>query len=112
MAQIKGITVTLWDKVQMGYDDLRQPVYEETPVLIDNVLVSPTSSTEIVETLNLFGKKVVYNIGIPKGDTHEWENRKVSFFGQDFQTIGFCTEGIEANVPLQWNKKIQVARYE
>ena len=112
MAHINGITVVLWDKVQTGMDSLRQPIYEETPIMVDNVLVSPTTSSEVVESLNLYGKKVIYNIGIPKGDTHEWENRKVSFFGQDFQTIGFVTEGIESNIPLQWNKKIQAARYE
>ena len=112
MAKIKGITVTLWQKTQTGIDDLRQPIYEEIPVLIDNVLVSPTTSQEIVESLNLYGKKVVYNIAIPKGDMHDWENCKVSFFGQDFKTVGLMTEGIDANIPLQWNKKIQAARYE
>lgn len=112
MAKIKGITVTLWEKTQTGLDELRQPIYEETPILVDNVLVSPTTSSEVVESLNLYGKRAVYNIAIPKGDTHEWENRKISFFGQDFQSFGFVTEGIEANIPLEWNKKIQVAKYE
>lgn len=110
--KIVGITVTLWDRVQTGTDKLRQPIYEEVPTEVQNVLVSPTTSSEIVESLNLYGKKAVYVIGIPKGDTHEWENRKISFFGQDFQSIGFVTEGIEANIPLEWNKKIQVAKYE
>lgn len=110
--KIVGITVTLWDRVQTGTDSLRHPVYEEVPTEVQNVLVSPTTSSEIVESLNLYGKKAVYVIGIPKGDTHEWENRKISFFGQDFQSIGFVTEGIEANIPLEWNKKIQVAKYE
>lgn len=110
--KIVGITVTLWDRVQTGTDSLRQPIYEEVPTEVQNVLVSPTTSSEIVESLNLYGKKAVYVIGIPKGDTHEWENRKISFFGQDFQSIGFVTEGIEANIPLEWNKKIQVAKYE
>jgi len=112
MAQIAGMTITLWDKVQKGTDSLNAPIYEETAELVDNVIVAPVSSDEVVDSLNLYGKKAVYKLGIPKGDTHVWEDRKVSFFGRDFQTFGIALEGIEANIPLQWNKQIMVATYE
>ena len=35
----------------------------------------------------------------------------VEFFGQRFRTYGDVTEGIEAMIPLQWNKKVKVERY-
>jgi hypothetical protein len=35
----------------------------------------------------------------------------VDFFGHSWRVIGFGTEGIEANIPLSWNKKIMVERY-
>jgi hypothetical protein len=36
----------------------------------------------------------------------------VEFFGQRFRTIGFPTQGIEELIPLAWNKKVKVERYE
>ena len=109
---LTGITVTLYDKTQTGTDPLGAPIYEETPIQIEDVLVAPTSSQEILDATNLYGKKAVYTLAIPKGDTHEWENRKVSFFGQDWKTFGIPLEGIECDIPLRWNKKVTVEKYE
>ena len=60
---------------------------------------------------NLFGKKAVYTLAIPKGDTHKWEDSVVEFFGHKWKTFGFPIEGIESNIPLDWNKKVMVERY-
>ena len=109
---IKGITITLYERTRTGTDDFNKPVYSENPVTVDNVLVSPVSSQEVIDTLNLTGKKAVYNMAIPKGDTHEWRDVRVDFFGQHFQTFGEPIKGIEANIPLDWNTKVQVETYE
>lgn len=110
---IKGITITLFDLAQTGLDPLNKPIYTESPVSVDNVLVAPVSSTEQLETYTLTGRRAVYQLGIPKGDTHNWTaGRKVSFFGADWRIIGIPTEGIEDMIPLSWNKKVQVERYE
>ena len=50
---IKGITITLYERTQTGTDDFNKPVYSENPVTVDNVLVSPVSSQEVIDTLNL-----------------------------------------------------------
>lgn len=105
---IKGISITLYDIVQTGTDDFNKPIVSETPVTVDNVLVYPSSSEEQTNTLNLTGKKAVYTMAIPKGDTHEWRNRKVEFFGDTFRTIGEPIKGIDANIPLDWNLKVEV----
>lgn len=109
---INGITVTLYDKTQTGTDGFGEPIYTETPVNVADVLVYPATSTEILETVNLYGKKAVYTLAIPKGDTNEWENKKVEFFGKTWKTFGIPTQGIEANIPLRWNTKVTVERYE
>ena len=110
---IKGITVTLYDRIQTGTDPLNCPVYSESPVEIADVLVAPVTSTEQLETYNLTGRIAAYQMGIPKEDSHEWTaGKKVRFFNADWRIIGIPTEGIEANIPLRWNKKVQVERYE
>lgn len=109
---IKGITVTLYTVTRTGVDAFNRPVYTETAVPVENVLVAPLSDEEVLETLNLTGKKAKYQLGIPKGDAHDWENRKVRFFGEDFRVIGHPTEGIESMIPLGWNKKVKVESCE
>lgn len=110
---IRGITVTLYNLTQTGRDPLNKPIYEEVPVTVDNVLVAPVTSAEQLETFSLTGRKAVYQLGIPKGDTHKWNaGCKVSFFNADWRIIGIPTEGIEDMIPLSWNKKVRVERYE
>ena len=110
---MRGITITLYDRTQTSVDALNNPVYKETPVSVDNVLVAPVSSTEVLDTFNLTGRKAVYQLAIPKGDTHDWTaGKKVNFFGEDWRIIELPEEGIEKLIPLQWNKKVRVERYE
>jgi len=109
---IKGITVTLYTKTSNGVDDFNRAKYTETAVNVNNVLVGQPSSQEVLDTLNLTGRKAVYNLAIPKGDNNDWTDKKVSFFGQTFKTIGIPVEGIESMLPLEWNKQIKVERYE
>lgn len=110
---MKGITITLYDREKTDVDALNNPVYTETAVSVNNVLVAPVSSTEVLDTYNLTGRKAVYQLGIPKGDTHDWSaGKKVSFFGEDWRIIELAEEGIEKLIPLQWNKKVKVERYE
>ena len=109
---MRGITVTLYEKTQTGTDRFNAPVYEETPVEVENVLVAPATTQEILDTVNLYGRKAVYTMAIPKGDTHDWGNVRVDFFGQSWRTFGIPTAGIEALIPLSWNKKVMVERYE
>ena len=106
MARIAGITITLIEKIESGKDAFDHTVYSEKRVKVENVLVAPA------QTLNLTGKKAVYNIAIPKGDKHNWKDNIVEFFGEKWQIIGFPQRGIEENIPLDWNQKWMVARYE
>lgn len=112
MGKPRGITVTLWDKQKTGVDGFGKAVYQDVAVQVENVLIGEPSSDEITDTYNLTGKRLAYTLGIPKGDTHTWTDRKVSFFGKTFRTFGEVTEGIEDLIPLSWNKKIKVEKYE
>lgn len=109
---MKGIAVTLYEKIESGRDDFNHPIYEEHPVTVENVLVAPASTTEVLEMLNLTGKKAIYNIAIPKGDDHTWDDCRVDFFGASWRVIGFPQRGIDENIPLSWNEKWMVERYE
>lgn len=112
MAMIKGTTVILYEKRKNGSDGFGKEIYEETPVEVKNVLIAPALSDDIVDSTNLTGKKAVYQLGIPKGDNHDWRDKKVQFFGKTFQTFGEPIEGMEDMIPLEWNRKVTVELYE
>ena len=105
---IKGITVQLLVKEQIGTDAFNAPIYEDVPVDIHNVLVAPMSDEEIVDTLNLTGRRATYQLAIPKTDNHNWENQRVVFFGEKWRVIGKPVKGIDHLIPLDWNLKVKV----
>lgn len=105
---LKGITVRLLQKHQIGVDEINEPMYEEEPIEVENVLIAPLSDEEIIDTLNLTGRRAVYQLAIPKTDNHNWENQRVEFFGEVWQVIGKPVKGIDHLIPLDWNMKVKV----
>ena len=112
MGKIHGQTIELAVKVQTGIDDFNRPIYGTLWTQVDNVLIAQPSTEEVTDELNLSGKRLDYLLGIPKGDMHNWEDTQVRFWGQVYETIGTPTQGIEDMIPLSWNKKVKVMRYE
>lgn len=112
MTMIKGVTVTLITKKEVGKDDFNAPIYEDVEVEVDNVLVSPTNTDDIINQLDITGKKAVYTLAIPKNDDNVWEDQEVHFFDKRWRVFGMETQGIDHLIPLDWNKKVMVERYE
>ena len=109
---LKGIDIILYEKTKTGEDAFHAPIYTETPVTVHNVLVGEPATEDIVNDLQLYGRRLAYTLAIPKGDTHDWADAKVEFFGQTFRTCGGVVQGIESMIPLRWNKKVQVVQFE
>jgi len=112
MPKIKGTTIVLYEKNKTGENDIGEPIYSEQQVEVEDVLVAPVTSDDLVNNLALHGKKITYQLAIPKGDTHNWKDAKVSVLGQDFTVYTDPIEGIEENIPLSWNKKVYLEKYE
>ena len=103
--------MTLYERTQTGVDAFGAPVYTETPTTVENVLVTPTSAEAVISDLQLYGKRSVYELCLPKGDAHTWDECRVDFFGKSFKVFGTTQEYIESMVPLNWNRKVRVERY-
>lgn len=107
-----GTTVTLWETVQNGVDGFGVPIYEETATQVADVLVGEPSMDDITTSTALYQKVIRYMLGIPKGDTHDWVDKKVSWtdaYGTTHvcKTFGFPITGIEANIPTRWHMKVR-----
>lgn len=113
---MRGTTVTLYEQTLTGYDAFNAPVYTETATSVYDVLIGEPTTDDITTSTELYGKTLVCMLGIPKGDTHDWTDKKVSWvddYGEThyLQTFGFPITGIEANIPTRWHKKVRCAAY-
>ena len=109
---MQGIDIIRYTKTQTGVDGFGAPIYSEAPEVVHNVLIGEPATEDIVNDLQLYGKRLAYTLALPKGDDRDWDNVTVEFFGQTFRTYGAVTEGIEAMIPLRWNRKVKVERFE
>ena len=112
MQLLHGMAVQLGVKTKTGEDTFGAPIYNTEYVTVENVLVGEPTSDEITSELALSGKRLQYVLGIPKGDTHDWEDTTVIIFGRKYHTVGAVIRGIEENVPGPWHFKIRVVRYD
>lgn len=109
---IQGISVLLFEKQEAGRDGFNRPVYTEKAVRVDNVLIEPLSSDPSESGDDMSGRKSVCLLCLPKGDSHDWTDRDVEFYGKRWHTTGEVMEWIESMVPLSWNKKVRCERID
>lgn len=115
MTFLKGVTVTLYSLVQRGVDAFNAPLFNETEVAVDNVLIEPAANDAVVSDLDLYGKHMAYVLHIPKGDTHNWKDTKVKLpvpWDVTVKTYGDCIVYDPDTTPLAWNKKVKAEIYE
>ena len=108
---MKGMTVQLVVPTITGYDPLDNPIVSETLVDVNDVLVGQPTTDDVNSSISLYGKRCDFVLGIPKTDNNEWTDRDVIIFGDRYHTIGYPMRGIDANIPLRWNRNVKVMRY-
>ncbi len=108
---MKGTTVQLVVATSTSTDPYGAPIETETLVNVSDVLVGQPTTDDITSTVEMYGKKVDYTLGIPKGDTHNWVDTYVYIWGDKYRTIGYPVTGEQANIPLRWGKNVKVERY-
>ena len=113
---LKGITVTLYTESSTETDPFGAPIVKETGVDVPNVLVAEPLTEDLAAATALYQKTIRYMLGIPKGDTHDWQNKHVSWtdaYGikHDCRTFGMPITGVEANIPGPWHMKVRCEDY-
>ena len=115
---LHGLTVTLHiPTVRPAPDPFGAPVATgETTVDVDNVLIGEPTTDEILTSVSMYGRRTQYVLGIPKGDTHDWLGRHVSWTDAHGRTINVRTfgemiTGVTANIPGPWDAKVRAEVY-
>ena len=109
---LKGITIQLFVRGEITDPFGAPEIADGHWIDVDNVLYGEPSTEDVTNTLNLYGKRVAYVLAIPKGDTHKWIDTLVRLPDGVYRTIGFPTHGIDELMPLAWNMKVKVERYD
>lgn len=116
---MRGTTVTLYEETITGYDSFNAPIVELTPVEVENVLVGEPTTDDITSSVSLYDKKITYMLAIPKGDTHDWVNKRIDWtdaYGitHKCKSFGMPITGVEANIPIgiPWHMKVRCESYE
>lgn len=114
---MRGLTVTLYTRTRTGTDAFGAPIYRETPETVKNVLVGEPSTDDIKTATDLYGKKITYMLGIPKGDMHDWKEARVEWtdaYGaiHRARTFGIPITGVEELVPGPWHMKVRCEAIE
>jgi hypothetical protein len=112
---LKGIDVTLYETELTGLDAFGNQIFAETPVTVKNVLIGEPSTDDITSSTQMYGKVIRYMLGIPKGDTHEWTDKRVEWTDRygthTVKTFGVPITGVEANIPGPWHMKVRCEAY-
>lgn len=110
---LKGVTIQLFVSGEITDPFGAPEITDGHWIEVENVLYGEPSTDDVTNTLNLYGKHVSYVLAIPKGDTHDWTDTLVRLpDGGTYRTIGYPIQGIDDLIPLDWNKKVKVERYE
>lgn len=108
---MKGTTVKVLQKTVTGQNDMHEDIVTEKWIDVPDVLVGQPTTDDITSTLQLYGKRIEYVLGIPKGDTNDWVDTEVEIWGEKYKTIGYPMTGESENIPLRWGKNVKVERY-
>lgn len=102
------VTIT---RTQTVFDDLNEPVSEETVDEVVEVLVCPGSTSELgVERPN--GVIVEYTLHFPKTYTASLKDCIITIRENDYKVIGDPKPYTNANTPGAWNREVEVSRVD
>lgn len=82
--------------------------YEVTEEVVENVLIGTPTMQDAASAVQIYGKNPQYTLCIPKGDTHEWTDAFVKFWGKTWHVIAAPQRTQEKLTPGPWNAKVFV----
>lgn len=107
-----GETVEVETTVQAGKDSFGNAIYESKFVPVENVLVAPSSTTNVIDTTRPNGANVVYQLYFPKGFDLPLMNKKIKVRNEVFRVIGDPKPYPVENTPTPWFMEVEVEHVE
>lgn len=102
---MKGITVTFVKKVASGTDDLNNPTYSTTNVVVDDCLIAP-----IIEPQNAREQQALdqsrdqVRVHLPKTSDDDVSGSTFDYDGKTFTVDSDSVKFMDDNTPGRWNR--------
>lgn len=103
-----GETVVVLDRKQVGVDGFNNPIWEDEPVNVANVLVAPVDGEDNIATTRPEGTRVRYTLYFPKTFEDELEGLKIIVRGEQLRVIGKPDHYDPVNCPTKWWQVVKV----
>lgn len=108
---LTGETVVVERRQEVGRDPGNAPIYEWVPETVDDVLVTPGASTDVIESNRPEGVEVGWTLGFPRGYPATLRGARVSVRGQEpAPVIGDPQHLTDANTPGRWTMPVEIER--
>lgn len=102
---IKGDSVQVLRFVDVGTDDMGEPVQEWQSETVEDVLFAP-SSTENLDVERPNGDEVVVTFHFPKTYTSSLRGCRIVYAGETFAVQGDPKGYMIDNCPTRWNRPV------
>lgn len=104
---IHGETVTVRTP-SVSYDEHMEEVKTWGEATVANVVVTPGSTANVVESARPDGTRVAFTLGFPKSFTEPLRGCRVVVRGTEYAVVGDPQPLTPGNVPGLWNYTVEV----
>jgi len=109
---LEGETVVVIQRAEVGRGAGNTPIYTTVEETVDNVLISPASTDDVIESNRPDGTELVWNLDFPKTFTGPLRGCRVRVRGEEFHVVGDPRPYLPTLTPGQWNRPVKVERRE
>ena len=107
---LEGETVVVIHRAEVGRGAGNTPIYTEVEEAVDDVLVSPASTSDVIESNRPDGTELVYRLDFPKTWTRSLRGCRVRVRGEEFHVAGDPRPFLGSLTPGRWNRPVNVER--
>ena len=108
---IAGETVTVRTPT-VGYDEHMEEVVTWDEATVENVVVTPGATSDVLDSTRPDGTRVAFTLGFPKSFTAPLRGCRVLVRGVECAVIGDPQPYTPRNVPGAWNYTAEVERVD
>lgn len=100
---MKGESVVVTTRTEVGRDPGNAPIYETTTTTVHDVLVAPGPRADVTDSTRPEGVRIAWNLSFPKTFTSSLRGAEVSVRGEDpCPVVGDPKPYTPENTPTRW----------
>ena len=110
---IRGETVLVKHRLKSDTEDSQgnsAPSHEKLGTAVEDVLVAPGATSDIVDSIRPDGKQIAFTLYLPKGYEHDLTSALIYVRGERFAVVGSPRPWCPDMTPGRWNLVVGVVK--